>query len=300
MSKRTMYLADASLLLVALIWGSGFVATKTTLVEVTPYYLMAFRFAIGTLLLGVFFWKRLITATKQDLIAGSVIGFFMFSAFAAQTIGLLYTTVSKQAFLTGTNVVIVPFLAWALYRKKPDGFAFLATFIALAGIALLTLQGSLSLGLGDSLTLLCAVLFAGHIVSIGHFAKDQDPIVLATIQMAFTTVFSFIFAAGSGEPWPVPNMTGSGWGGIIYMGIASSFIAFTIQNVAQKYTTATHAALILCLESVFGTLLSVWLLGESLTLKMILGCVLILLAIVTAETRWEFLKKPKAVLETEG
>ncbi len=294
MNKRTMYLADASLLLVALIWGSGFVATKTTLVEVTPYYLMAFRFAIGTLLLGIFFRKRLSAVTRKDLVAGSVIGFFMFSAFAAQTIGLLYTTASKQAFLTGTNVVVVPFLVWALYRKKPDAYSFAATFIALGGIALLTLQGTLTIGLGDSLTLLCAVLFAGHIVSIGHFAKDQDPIVLAAIQMAFTTVFSFLFAALSGEPWPVPNMTSSGWSGIIYMGIASSFIAFTIQNVAQKYTTSTHTALILCLESVFGTLLSVWLLGEALTLKMLLGCALILVAIVTAETRWEFLRKTKS------
>lgn len=293
MSKRTMYLADASLLLVALIWGSGFVATKTTLVEVTPYYLMAFRFAIGTLLLGVFFWKRIAAAKKQDIIAGSVIGIFMFSAFAAQTIGLLYTTASKQAFLTGTNVVIVPFLAWALYRKKPDVYSFAATFVALGGIALLTLQGTLALGLGDSLTLLCAVLFAGHIVAIGHFAKDQDPIVLAAIQMGFTTVFSFAFAVLSAEPWPVPNMTGSGWSGILYMGIASSFFAFTIQNVAQRYTTSTHAALILCLESVFGTLLSVWLLGEEMTVKMILGCVLIMVAIVTAETRWDFLKKRK-------
>ncbi len=293
MTKRTMYLADASLLLVALIWGSGFVATKTTLVEVTPYYLMAFRFAIGTLLLGVFFWKRIAAAKKQDIIAGSVIGIFMFSAFAAQTIGLLYTTASKQAFLTGTNVVIVPFLAWALYRKKPDVYSFAATFVALGGIALLTLQGTLALGLGDGLTLLCAVLFAGHIVAIGHFAKDQDPIVLAAIQMGFTTVFSFIFAAFFGEPWPVPNMTSSGWSGILYMGIASSFVAFTVQNVAQRYTTSTHAALILCLESVFGTLLSVWLLGEEMTVKMIMGCVLIMVAIVTAETRWNFLKKRK-------
>ncbi len=167
----------------------------------SAYYLMAFRFAIGTLLLGIFFRKRLSAVTRKDLVAGSVIGFFMFSAFAAQTIGLLYTTASKQAFLTGTNVVVVPFLVWALYRKKPDAYSFAATFIALGGIALLTLQGTLTIGLGDSLTLLCAVLFAGHIVSIGHFAKDQDPIVLAAIQMAFTTVFSFLFAALSGEPW---------------------------------------------------------------------------------------------------
>lgn len=289
MTKKTMYMADLSLLMVALIWGSGFVATKNTLIEVTPYYLMALRFAIGTLLIAVFFWKRLRTTTAKDIKAGAIIGFFMFSAFAAQTIGLQYTTASKQAFLTGTNVVMVPFLVWMVYRKKPDIYSFAATFVALAGIGLLTLQGTMAMGLGDGLTLLCALLFAGHIVSIGHFAKDQDPIVLAAIQMGFTTLFSFAFAAGAGEPWPVPNMTISGWSGIVYMGVASSFIAFTIQNVAQRYTTSTHAALILCLESVFGTLLSVWLLGEALTVKMILGCVLILLAIVTAETRWEFL-----------
>lgn len=292
MDKKKVLLADASLFLVALIWGSVFVATKATLQEVTPYYLMAFRFAIGTALLGVFFWKRILKATRQDWIAGAVIGFFLFTAFAAQTIGLQYTTASKNAFLTGTNVVMVPFLYWALVRKRPDAYSFGATFIALAGIALLTLHGTFTVGYGDALTLLCAALFAAQIVAVGHYAQDRDPIVLAAAQMIFATVASFIFGAAL-EPWPVPTMTVAGWGGILYMGILSSFIAFTIQIVAQKYTTSTHAALILSLESVIGTLLSVWLLKDVMTLQMILGCGLILIAIVTAETRWEFLKPQK-------
>ncbi len=289
MNKRTMYLADASLLLVALIWGSGFVATKSALNEITPYYLMAFRFTIATLLLVVFFWKRIAAAKKKDLIAGCIIGICLFGAFASQTIGLQHITAASSAFLTGTNVIIVPFLVWALSRKKPDRYAFISTFIAMVGIAMLTLDGSFTLDFGESLTLLCALFFAGHIITISHFSKNHDPIVLTAIQMTFAMVFSFLLAFIS-EPWPVQTLGGFGWGAILYVGIASSFIAYTIQNVAQKYTTATHAALILSLESVFGTLLANWFLGESMTSRMILGSVLILFAIVTSETQWRFIK----------
>jgi len=288
MNKKQMFAADASLLLVALIWGCGFVVTKTCLSEMTPYYLMALRFAIATGVLLLFFGKRLVKAKAQDWKSGCIIGVFLFAAFAAQTVGLKFTTASSSAFLTGTNVVMVPFLYWALYKKSPDVWSFGASGLALFGIGLLTLHGSLTLSFGDSLSLLCALFFACHIVSIGHFAKDQDPLVLATVQMGFSAVLSLVVALAF-EPHPT-HISSGGWVGMMYLGLFSTFLAFTIQNVAQKYTTSTHAALILCQESMFGALFAVFFLGDKLTVPMVVGCLLILIAIITAETRWEFLR----------
>lgn len=287
--KKRSLVADLSLLLVAVIWGSGFVAVKNALNSVTPLYMMAMRFGIAFVLMSIVFWRNLKKINKNELIGGSVIGVFLFTAFAAQTIGLQYTTAGKQAFLTGTNVVMVPFLYWLINKKRPDKFSVIAAFLCFVGIGMLTLDNNLSINLGDSLTLLCALLFAFHIVSTGFFAENLNPIVLTIVQMGVATVLS-VLSALIFEPTP-QVLSSYGIFAVFYLGIFSTLICFLIQTTAQKYTTSTHAAIILSMESVFGSLLSVLLLGEKFTLKMFLGCVIILSAIITAETKWEFLKK---------
>ena len=193
LKKNNLY-ADLSLLLVAIIWGSGFVASKNALNSMPPNYINAIRFALPFILLCIVFWKKVKIINKKDLRAGGIIGVFLFMAFAAQTIGLQYTTASKQAFLTGTNVVIVPFLYWAIKNKKPDRYNLVATFLCLIGIGFLTLQENLSINLGDGLTLICALFFACHIVSIGVFAENHDPIILTIIQFGVAALFSTICA----------------------------------------------------------------------------------------------------------
>lgn len=286
--KKSLY-ADLSLLLVAIIWGSGFIVIKNALDFIHPVYMLVLRFSLSSVLMALVFWKRFKKTTKEDIKAGTVIGFFLFLAFLAQTIGLKYTTVSKQAFITGSNVVIVPFLYWALTKKKPDIYEFVAAILCFIGVGILSLEGSLSIGLGDGLTMICAVFFACHIVSIGYFTKDHDPIVLSIIQFAVAAIFSLIVVLLFNIK--LGNMTKEIGFSMLYLAVVSTLIAFGIQNVAQKYTSSTHAAIILSMESVFGSLFSVLLLGEEFTLKLFLGCVIVLLAIITAETKWSFLKK---------
>lgn len=288
--NKSIY-ADLALLVVAVIWGSGFVATKIASNSITALYMNAARFTIASIIMIAVFFPRLKKANKSDIKAGMIIGFFLFSAFASQTMGIYYTTASKQAFLTGTNVVMVPFLYWIISKKKPGTFNFIAAILSFIGIGLLTLNEGISINKGDSLTLLCAFLFACHIISIGVFAKKHDPILLTVIQFTVAAVLSLIFAPIFE---PIPNsLTTKGFMAIIYLGVFSTLIAFLIQNIAQKYTTETHTAIILCLESVFGTLLAVIFLGEEFTLQMVIGCVIIFNAIITAETKWKFLRKKK-------
>ncbi|WMM25141.1 DMT family transporter [Tissierella sp. MB52-C2] len=290
--KKTLY-ADLSLLLVAIIWGSGFVVTKNALDHVTPYYLLFFRFIAATIILSIVFFKKIKEASKQDIKAGIIIGLFLFAAFATQTVGLQYTEAGKQAFITATNVVMVPFIYWIISKKRPDKFDLAAAFLCLVGIGILSLNDDLTMGYGDILTLLCAVMFALHISSTGYFAKELDPYVITIVQFLVASILSLIFALlfegtnielGSNTIFP-----------ILYLAIFSTMTAFLIQTVAQKYTSSTHAAIILSLEAVFGSTFSIIFLKEPLTIRFFIGCVAILMSVITSETKWEFLKAKEII-----
>lgn len=293
-SKKKSIYADLSLLLVAFFWGGGYIAVKNALDNITPLYIMAGRFTLATVFLLLIFIKKIPSIKKKDLVLGSIEGFFLFAGFVAQTIGLQYTTVGKQAFLTGTNVIMVPFFAWAITKERPDCFSVVAAFLSLIGVGLLTLQEGLSINLGDGLTLICAGFFAAHIVSVGYFAKDSDPIILAIVQLGFVSLASIISALIF-EPIPL-NFNKDAFFAILYLAVFSTMFSFIIQNTAQRYTSSTHVAIILCLESVFGSILAVLILGDNLTLNMILGCLIIFMAIIISETKLKFLKKFKISL----
>lgn len=289
--KKKSIIADLSLLLVALFWGGGFVVIKGAIDDITPLYMMAIRFTFGFIVMSLVFFKKFKKITKQDLKSGCIIGLFLFLAYATQTIGIKYTTAGKQAFLTGVNVVIVPFLVWIISRKFPGWHAMAGAMLSIIGIGLLTLQGGASINIGDTLTLICAVFFAAHITSVGYFAPDADPIVLSIVQTGVAAVI-FIITAAIFEPFP-KNIGSNVAVSISYLVICSTVLAILIQNTAQKYTPSTHAAILLCMESVFGTLLAVLILKDVFTPSMIVGCVCIFAAIIITETKLSFLKRNK-------
>ena len=161
-----------------------FVVTKNALDVMSPFYINGFRFIIAAVAVNIIFFKRLKKATKLDIKAGIIVGFFMFLGFAFQTVGLKYTTAGVQAFITASNVVMVPFLYWFISKKKPDNFEMFGAFLCFIGIGILSFDHSLGLGIGELLTFLCAIGFALQIVAVGYFAKDTDPIVLATVSFA--------------------------------------------------------------------------------------------------------------------
>lgn len=289
-NKKAKMLSNFSLLICAMIWGIGFVATDAALKSgIGPYYVMTFRFLIAFVLLAIIFINKFKKIRKRDLFAGTVIGIALFAAFAFQTVGLQYTTPGKQAFLTGSYVVVVPFLYWIITKKAPDKFQITATILCVIGTAFLTLDGNgLSLTKGDNLTLISALFFALHIVIVEHYTKECDPITLTILQMAVAGILSYGFALVTKEPIPV-NIPSAGYASVFYLGAISTMVAYMIQNVSIKYTTSTEAAIILCLETVFGSLFSVLLLSEKFTGKMVLGCAIIFIALITAQTKLSFI-----------
>ncbi|GLC90367.1 DMT family transporter [Lysinibacillus piscis] len=283
------YIGELGLTIVAIIWGSGFVASAVSLEHYTPYQILAIRFLIGVILLSIIFFKRIKQIKKSTIIKGAVIGIFLYLAFALQTVGLVYTTPSKNAFLTAVNVVIVPFIALLIFKRKIDKFELFGAILAITGIGVLSLKLSGGVNFGDFLTLLCAVGFAFHIFCTAQFVKDEDPVLLTVVQMMTASILGLIVILFKGEMNFTVNFEGGS--AVLYLGVFSTTIAFLLQTVAQKFTTETNAAIILSTEAFWGMIFSVIILSEVLTVKMIIGAVLILVAIIVSETKLKFLKK---------
>ncbi|WP_313893717.1 DMT family transporter [Psychrobacillus sp.] len=287
------YLGEIGLVITAIIWGSGFVASAVALEHYTPYQILAGRFLIGAVLLSLFFYKRLKQIKKSTLLKGAILGGFLYVAFILQTVGLEYTTPSKNAFLTAVNVVIVPFIGYVLYKRKMDMFELFGAIIALIGVAVLSLQLSSDINIGDMLTLACAVGFAFHIFYTAKYVKEEDPVLLAIIQMVVAALISWIVVFFKGET--SFTFASEGMLPLIYLGIFSTTIAYLLQTVAQKYISETKAAIILSTESFWGMAFSVIILSEIMTTRMAIGAVLILFAIILSETKLGFLKKQKLI-----
>jgi drug/metabolite transporter (DMT)-like permease len=282
MKKKAIY-ADLILLLVALLWGTTFVGGKYALNYFTPLYIIAIRFIMAFTMMAIGFRKELMTLTRKDIKGGAIVGTVLFIAFATQLVALQYTAAGKQAFLAGTYVVMVPFISWWLHKKRPDTSSFVGAFICFMGIGLLTLNDSLSIGFGDSLTLFSSMFFAGHIISNGYFVDDIGPVKLTIVQFGTVALLSTV-AALIFEPFPT-DVAAKGIYAVIYLGVLCTGVAYFLQTIGQKYALSTHTAIILSLEAVFGSVLALFILGEVFTFKMVLGCASILAAILIIELK---------------
>lgn len=285
------YMGEIALTITAIIWGSGFVASAISLEYFTPYQILAGRFIIGTIILSVIFHKKLKSIDKSTLIKGVVLGIFLYLAFALQTVGLQFTTPSKNAFLTAVNVVIVPFIAFVMYKRKIDMYELMGAILAMIGVGVLSLKLSADINIGDLLTLGCAFGFAFHIFYTAKYVKDSDPVSLTLIQMMTAAIIGVIVVLFKGETSIVVQKQGIL--SLLYLGVFSTTIAYLLQTVAQKMITETKAAIILSTESFWGMVFSVAILDEALTIKMVLGAILILVAIIISETKLPFLKRNK-------
>ena len=274
------WMAIGGLVLVTVIWGGGFVASDMALESLTPFQIMTVRFLMAAVLMGLISFRSLNHITKEEIRAGGLMGVALFAAFSLQIIGLQYTTPSKNAFLTALNVVIVPFIAFLVLKKKIPGKVLIGAVMAVVGVALLSLDGDLSLSIGDLLTLLCAVGFAFQIFFTGEFVKKYRATVLNFLQMATAFLLSVIFMVVSGQT--EFQVTAQGWLSVIYLGVVSTTICYLLQTACPKYVDETKAAIIRSMESVFGTLFSMLILHEVLTLRMFAGCGIILAAVIIA------------------
>ncbi len=281
--NTTSFQADLILLFVALLWGTTFVASKFVLDHMSPLYIISSRFVLAFLMMGYIFRKEFRNIKRNDLVGGFVVGLVLFIAFVTQLIALQYTEPGKQAFLAGTYVVIVPFISWWLTKIKPDLRTLVGTGICFLGIGLLTLNDGFTISSGDGLTLFSSIFFAAHIITTGHFIKKSTPIKLTIVQFG-TVAFLSTFSALIFEKFPT-SIPMSSISAIFYLGIVCTGLAYFLQTFSQKYTKSSHTAIILSLEAVFGSVLSIMLMNEVFTIKMFIGCLAILTAILIIELK---------------
>ena len=283
------YKGELLMLVTAIMWGSGFIGMAVGLEYLTVFQIMAGRFTLAAIILCVVFHKKLRLLTKSVIWKGAVLGSILFAAFVIQTYGLAYTTPSKNAFLTSINVLIVPLIAYVIYKRRFDRYEITAALMAVIGIGFLSLNDSFTINIGDLLSILCAFAFAFDIFYTNVFVKKEDALALTIVQFITASALSIIGMVILGE---VPtSIAPEGIYVIVYLAIFCTFVAYVCQNVGMQYANPTKSAIILSLESLFGTLFSVWLLSEILTDRMIVGCVLILCAVLFAEVKPGFSRR---------
>ena len=283
---RKAVIADLALFSVAVFWGFNFVVIKNvterltdtqtdvanSVVAATMLYLF-FRYIVATVIFSGIQPRALLRATRRQWGMGGLLGFFYLTALVVQTIGLQHTTPGKSGFITGLSVAMVPFLYWAFARRSPGWAQVSGAIVATVGLGVLSLRGNLTMSWGDALTLLGALLYALHIMATGFFAPRVPPSTLAVTQMAVSTLLCALIT-----PFVAHITLQIGWQAwveIIWTALSGTIYAFFIQAWAQQYTTSTHAAVLLCFESVFAAVSGVIFGMDTVTLRMILGASLI-------------------------
>ena len=270
--------------LTALIWGVAFVVVKDSIQSVTPLYMLAMRFFIAAAACVPLCIQFKCSIDKNTVIKGIILGVALFTAYALQTYGINYTTAGKNAFITAFYMVLVPFFNLLFFGKRVNRMQIFAAFMALAGVGLLTLGGDTGINIGDALTFLCAIVFALQIILTGRFCRDVDAFMLNTVQLVTVTVLSLIAAPiFEGPPAGAVVLSGRLIASMLYLGLLSTMFAECVQTIGLKYVSPLLATILMSLESVFGVLASVVLLGERLTGKMVTGCVLMFAAIIIIE-----------------
>lgn len=292
-TKNISLLAKLALFMAAIIWGSSFIIVKTTVDVLPPNMLLAVRFSLACILLSVIYHKRLRLINKEYLLSGAIIGFFLFIAYCSQTIGIADTTPGKNAFLTAIYCVLVPFLYWFVNHTRPDRYNFFAALLCFTGIGFVSLTQNLTIGTGDLLTLLGGFFFAIHMVAVAKLTQGRDAILLTILQFGFAAIFALIVTLIFETAPKISDISTGSIIGILYLVFFATAAALLLQNVGQKYTPPSSASLILSLESVFGVLFSVLFFGDQLTVRLIMGFILIFMSIIVSETKLSFLKKKR-------
>lgn len=277
------------LMLTAFIWGTAFVAQSVGMDYLEPFTFNGIRCIIGAvaLLPCVALLNKIngknenVEGTRKDLIVGGIAcGLLMFAASSLQQVGIQYTTAGKAGFITAFYIVFVPVLG--IFLKKQTGWkVWMSVVIALAGLYFLCITEGFSIGKGDMLIFLCALIFSAHILVIDHFAPKVDGVKMSCLQFFVCGVVSlpFMFALET----PKMGAMVAAWMPLLYAGVLSCGVAYTLQIIGQKNVNPAIASLILSLESCFSVLAGWIVLGETLSTREAIGCVLMFAAIILAQ-----------------
>lgn len=278
-SRRTTIAATATLLLITAVWGSTFFLIKDLLTRVPTLDFLAVRFSIGAVLLVLVAPKALVRLSPENRRRAVVLGGLYGVAQILQTAGLAHTPATVSGFITGLYVVATPLFAAVLLGTRVTAVTWGAVALATGGLALLTLSG-LSVGYGEALTFVAAMLYALHIVGLGAWSRPEDALGLSIVQVVVIAVICLVAAAPGGMVLPA---TVQDWLAVVYMAVFAGVLSLVGQTWAQAHLPATRCAIIMSMEPVFAAFFAVLLGGESMTVRMVVGGALVLTAMLVVE-----------------
>lgn len=292
MDRRQGVIGSLLLLLTAFIWGTAFVAQRSGMDRIGPITFNAARSVFGAAAVGLVALmtrKRAVRPAgvsageyrRSTLLGGLCCGLFLTGASLSQQIGLVTTDAGKAGFITAMYILIVPVFETLLFRKRQPGRVWLAVLVGVIGMYLLCVGADFSFTRGDALVSVCALLYSGHILCCDHFARKGWPVAISAIQLAVAALSSgiaaFIFEAPSWQQISDAAVP------ILYCGLMSSGVAYTLQIVAQKRTPPTVASLMMSLEAVFAALAGALILGERMSGRELTGCAVMFAAILLVQ-----------------
>ena len=300
MNSSNRLLGSVLLILTAMIWGTAFVFQRVGMESIEPITFNAARMALAALAVGAVSLTPAASGREKQaaltveerkeyrrntILGGICCGTFLAAASIFQQMGIVYTTAGKAGFITAMYMLLVPIINRVLFGKKNSWVVWFAVLLGVIGMYLLCMTESFRLGKGDTLVCICALLFSGHILCCDHFVNLGNPIRISAIQFATCTVLSA--AAALILEQPTPAKIASAAIPILYCGIVSGGIGYTLQIVAQKFTDPTIASLLMSLESVFAVIAGALLLGERMSARELWGCVIMFAAIILVQIRGE-------------
>ena len=286
--QRSTLRIDLLMLVVAILWGSVFIAQRWGMDHIGPFLYTGLRFVFGSLaLLPLVLLQKQRSAEKptaafnRHLLKGGLdMGLALTAAINLQQVGLLFTSVTNAGFITGLYVIIVPILGVFLGHRIGSGI-WIGASLAVIGMFLLSVGDSFQVASGDWLQLGGAFSWGIHVLLVAHFAARHDPLQLALVQFVFCALFSLLLAFVL-EPIALASIVAA-LPALLYGGVIGVGLANTLQVVTQRSAIPSHAAIIFSLEAVFAAMFGAWLLGESLSLKAYLGCALMLTGMLLAQ-----------------
>ena len=268
-------------------WGLSFVFMKDLVDRVPIYWLLAVRFGLSAVLMALVLNKRFVACLRDrsSLQLGIVLGVMNFVAYALQTVGLSMTTPGKNSFLTGCYCVIVPFALWAFERTRPGRRHMLAAILCVTGIGLVAADGGWSLGLGDWLTLGCALFYALQFVVLSKYGEGKDALSLTAMMFIVMCPLSAVTSALFERSMAAQMTLGpADLGTMAFLVLICSCLNFAALNRGMMHVNPAEGSILSSLEAPFGVLASVLIYHESLTLRLVAGFSLIFVAIVVSET----------------
>lgn len=266
--------------LITIVWGSTFFIVKDTVANVNEFYIVFIRNIIAAILIFPYaLYKKKIKLFQSKSIAyGAIIGFFLSLTYTSQTIGLKFTSSGHSAFITGSAVIVVPFILAILFKQSIRSIELITTFLVILGIFLLTYDVETSINIGDVITIVTLFAYAFHIVSSSHFVNKVDVLSLITFQFVWSAIFSLIALLIFGEI--NFNISFVDWNMMLYLGAIGTLFCYFASVWVLKYISAVKLIVIFALEPVFASIFAYVFAGETLSLREIIGSLIIIGSII--------------------